>query len=78
MRTTIDLDPAVLRELKARQQREGKSLGRLASELLAAALSQSSTSSTSADFTWTTAPMGARIDLEDKDALHVALDEQHQ
>ena len=35
MRTTIDLDPGVLRDLKARARREGKSLGRVASELLA-------------------------------------------
>ena len=76
MRTTIDLDPAVLRELKRRQQREGKSLGRLASELLATALAQSAGSPT-VDFTWATAAMGARVDLEDKDALHAALDEPH-
>ena len=38
MRTTLDLDPTVLRELKQRASREGKSLGRLASEMLSAAL----------------------------------------
>jgi hypothetical protein len=37
-RTTIDLDPTVLRQLKARQRREGKSLDRLASERLSAAM----------------------------------------
>ena len=38
MRTTLDLDPGVLRDLKARARREGRSLGRVASELLAAEL----------------------------------------
>jgi hypothetical protein len=37
-RTTIDLDPTVLRELKRRARAEGKSLGRHASEVLGAAL----------------------------------------
>ncbi|MEA2605840.1 MAG: hypothetical protein QOI00_597, partial [Chloroflexota bacterium] len=36
-RTTIDLDPAVLRELRRRGAREGKSMGQVASELLARA-----------------------------------------
>jgi hypothetical protein len=39
-RTTIDLDPTVLRQLKARQRREGKTLGRLVSELLSRALEE--------------------------------------
>jgi hypothetical protein len=38
MRTTIDLDAVVLKELKALRRTEGKTLGQLASELLASAL----------------------------------------
>ena len=41
MRTTIDIDDPILRELKLLQQQQGKSLGRLASDLLAQALAQS-------------------------------------
>lgn len=78
MRTTLDLDPAVLRELKKRQQAEGKSLGRLASELLAGALAQSADSGPAPEFSWATAPMAAKVDLEDKHALHAALDEPQQ
>ena len=37
-RTTIDLVPAILRELKVRQRREAKTLGRLVSELLSTAM----------------------------------------
>jgi hypothetical protein len=38
MRTTLDIDDPILRDLKRLQQREGKSLGRLVSDLLAQSL----------------------------------------
>jgi hypothetical protein len=72
-RTTIDIDATLLRELKRRQRIEGKSLGQLVSELLADALAQGA-SSPSAPFEWTTKPMEARVDLEDKEALRRAMD----
>jgi hypothetical protein len=72
-RTTIDIDAAVLRRLKARKQREGKTMGQLVSELLAAALRQTEVRPPR-DFTWTTRSMGARIDLDDKEAIHRALE----
>ena len=74
MRTTIDLDPGVLRDLKERARSEGKSLGRVASELLAAGLATAAPS-TPAAFTWVARPMGARVDLEDKEAVRRLLDE---
>ena len=37
-RTTVDIDAAVLRDLKRLQKRQGKPLGQLISELVAAAL----------------------------------------
>lgn len=73
-RTTIDLDPTVLRELRERGRREGKTLGRIASELLTTALT-TSRPEPPPPFRWTARPMGARIDLEDKEALRRALDE---
>ena len=73
-RTTIDLDPVVLRELKARQRREGKTLGRLVSELLTAVL-RSPEVEPAHDFRWTTRAMGARVDLEDKETVRRALDD---
>ena len=72
-RTTIDIDPTVLRELKARRQREGKSLGRLVSELLARAM-QPGDGPEERRLEWTSKPMQARVDLEDKEALRRALD----
>lgn len=72
-RTTIDIDPTVLRELKRRGRGEGKTLGRIASELLAAALSTGEPAP-AAPFRWIARPMGARVDLEDKEAVRRALD----
>lgn len=74
-RTTIDLDPSVLRELRRRQAREGKSLGRLASELLAKALADEPEGGASdSPLEWAAQPMGARVDLDDGDAVARLLD----
>jgi len=73
-RTTIDIDAGVLRRLKARKRREGKTLGQLVSELLAGALREE-TGSSRPSFEWTSRPMGARVDLEDKEALRRALED---
>jgi hypothetical protein len=73
MRTTLDLDPTVLRELKARARREGKSLGRLASEVLGAALAQDPDETLPPPLAWSSRPMAALVDLEDKEAVRRAL-----
>jgi hypothetical protein len=76
MRTTIDIDDPILRDLKRLQRREGKSLGRLVSDLLAQSLAtQRAEQPAPAPFVWASQPMGARLDLHDKDALLDALDE---
>ena len=72
-RTTIDIDAAVLRALKKRQRREGKSLGQLVSELLAASL-RDERESPLEPFSWVAKPMRSVVDLEDKDAVYRALD----
>jgi hypothetical protein len=76
MRTTIDIDDPILRDLKALQAREGKSLGRLVSDLLAKALAESSRGAPAREFQWLSRPMGARVDLADRDALLDAMDER--
>ena len=76
MRTTLDIDSPVLRELKALREREGRSLGALASELLAEALARRRPARTPSSFRWTSRPMRARIDLADKDALYAELDKE--
>lgn len=76
MRTTIDLDPTVLRELRRRKRQSGRSIGQLASELLARALQEGAPPGQRATqgVTWRSARMGARVDLDDKEALRRALD----
>lgn len=75
-RTTIDIDAAVLRELKKRQKREGKTLGQLVSELLASSLDRNREPAATAPFAWTSKSMGALVDLEDKEAVRRVLEEQ--
>lgn len=70
-RTTLDLDDGVLRELKARRARENKPLGVIASELLARALDEDE--SPLGSLTWVSRSMGAKVDLEDRDAVWAAL-----
>lgn len=72
-RTTIDIDAGVLRRLKERKRREGKTLGELVSELLMSAL-RAEDKPTRNKFNWMSRPMGARVDLEDKEAVQRALE----
>jgi hypothetical protein len=74
MRITLDIDDPVLKELKRRQRAEGKSLGRLASELLARALADRGAGTEAARFQWISRDMAARVDLTDKEALYQAMD----
>lgn len=71
-RTTLDLDAGVLRALKQRRRASGKSIGQIASELLAGALQERQP--TRRKIGWRTARMGARVDLDDKEAVRRALD----
>jgi plasmid stability protein len=73
-RTTLDLDPAVIRELRRRGAREGKSMGQVASELLVRAVADGRDVPAPA-FEWTSAPLGPPlVDLEDKEAVRRVLD----
>lgn len=75
MRTTLDIDDPILQDLKQLQQREGKSLGRLVSDLLAASLAAQREGPVAPPaFAWNHQPMAARLDLRDKDAVLDALD----
>lgn len=76
MRTTIDIDDPILKEIKRLQRREGKPLGRLVSDLLAQSLAQMREAPRGAlEFRWIAKPMRARVDLGDKHALLDAMDE---
>jgi hypothetical protein len=74
-RTTVDIDSPLLAELKRLQKREAKSLGRLISELLAEAVAHRKSEQLERPaFAWIARPMGARVDLTDKDAVFAALE----
>ena len=75
-RTTLDIDTPVLQEVKRLQQSEGKSLGRLVSDLLSEALGSRRQSPGPRELVWTAQDMRARIDIGDKEALHAALDNE--
>lgn len=74
-RTTINIDPPVLEELMAIQKAEGASLGAVTSRLLAEAIARRRKPPRATRLDWVSKPMGCRIDLADKEALHQALEE---
>jgi hypothetical protein len=78
MRTTIDIDDPILKEIKRLQRREGKSMGRLVSDLLAQSLAASRTAAANEApaFQWIAKPMRARVDLADMAAVLDAMDER--
>jgi hypothetical protein len=74
-RTTLDLDASVLSELRRRARREGKSMGQVASELLAIRMAEGA-DRPSTELQWRSDKLGAPlVDLEDKEAVRAALDE---
>jgi hypothetical protein len=76
-RTTLDLDASVLRELRRRGARERKSMGQVASEVLAAGLGERAPRDP-APLSWPSRHMGRpRIDLDDKEALGRMLDGEY-
>jgi len=73
-RTTLAIDAAILREVRALQAEEGRSMGRIVSELLAEALAQRKGPCEVPRLAWASRPMRALVDLSDKEALNAALD----
>ncbi len=74
MRTTLDIDDPILREVKAIHEKEGRSIGAIVSELLAEALARRRPSRARPPFRWNSRPMKALIDLSDKETVYGALD----
>jgi hypothetical protein len=74
MRTTLDIDDPILREIKAIHHREGRSMGAVVSELLAEALAGRRPSRAKPLFRWISRPMKPLVDLADKEAVYAALD----
>lgn len=72
-RTTFDLDATVLADLRRRAAAEGKSMGRVASELLAIGLRDEAVPA-QPPLEWARKDLGLKVDLEDKDAVWRILD----
>ncbi|QTN33633.1 hypothetical protein HZ994_15385 [Akkermansiaceae bacterium] len=71
MRITSDIEKPVLECLKRLQKKEKSRWAKIASLLLAEALSrESSRKPSEARLRWISAPMGAKVDLADKAALY--------
>jgi plasmid stability protein len=74
-RTTLDLDPLVLDELRRRAARTGRSMGTVASELLARELAEPGAERTPPEFHWVSADLGKpSVDIDDKDSLSAIMD----
>ena len=74
MRTTLDIEAPVFKELRELQKSEGGSLGALASRLLAQALAGRRKRAPTPAFRWAARRMGSLVDLADKEALYAILD----
>ena len=77
-RTTIDIDDPILKEIKAIQKREGRSMGKIVSQLLAEALVKQKAKAPPPRFKWISRPMRSMVDLSDKDEVYRILDRDHQ
>ncbi len=73
-RTTIDIDDPILKEIKAIQKREGRSMGKIVTQLLAEALVKQKTSAKTPSLKWISRPMRSHVDLTDKEEIYRILD----
>jgi hypothetical protein len=69
MRTTINIGDRILREIKAIQKREGRSMGAVISELLADALARRRGPQARPPLRWISRPMKALVDLAQKETI---------
>lgn len=74
-RTTLNLDPEVLEALRRRGAHAGRSLGAVASELLAQSLDRDAANAAEPrELAWHAKPMGARVDIDDNEAVMRAIE----
>jgi hypothetical protein len=75
MPRTLDLDSSVLSDLRRRARREGKSMGQVATKLLARSMAEGA-GRPAFVAEWRSAKLGAPLlDLEDKEAVSAVLAE---
>jgi hypothetical protein len=77
MRTTVDIDDPILKEVKSLGKKEGKSLGRIVSDLLARGLRTRDIAGKERKARrWITRPMASRVELADKEAVYAAMERE--
>lgn len=75
MRTTLNIDDPILKEVKTLRQKEGKSLGQIVSGLLADGLRVRRSARKQPRLSrWTARAMKPRVDLGDKEAVYAAME----
>jgi len=77
-RTTVDIDLPILKEIKRIQRKEGLSMGKLISRLLADALSRRKRKPARAKLHWVSRRMKPLIDIEDKEAVYAVFDRDNR
>jgi hypothetical protein len=75
MRITLDIDPPILKEVKAIQKQERRCMGSIVSELLAEALAHRR-SGGHVPFRWILRQMNSVIDVADNEAVYPRLDRE--
>jgi hypothetical protein len=75
-RTTIDIDDPILNEIRAIHKKEGRSMGKIVSQLLAEALKKEKKPAKQRKFQWISRPMRSLVDLSDKDEVYRILDRE--
>ena len=73
-RTTLDIDAPLLKELKKLQEKDGRSLGKIVSQLLAEGLARRKSAPELPKLQWVSRPMHALVVLSDKEAVYGVLD----
>ena len=73
-RTTFDIDAPLLKELKKLQEKDGRSLGKIVSQLLAEGLARRKSAPELPKLQWVSRPMDALVALSDKEAVYGILD----
>lgn len=71
----MDIAAPILEELKRVKQKNGGTLGELVNGLLAEGLKKHRSEAASGKLAWTSQPMRARVDLDDKEAVYALLDD---
>lgn len=75
-RITVDIDGSLLKELKALQKKEKRSLGQIISQLPAEALFQKRKTPRVSKLHWVSRSMKSRVDFSDKETLYTLLGER--